>query len=164
MVKNYNGKGEVMLKKAVVSIFLVLTLTISGCASKDKEQNVNETSKNETTLEGIDVSTADGALERLKAGNEAFVKGKSEMINISEDRRETLEKGQNPFAIVVSCSDSRVTPAHVFDTGLGDIFEIRLAGNVVDDLALGSIEYGVEPVSYTHLDVYKRQQQNLQKQ
>lgn len=132
------------MKKTVVSIFLVLTLTISGCGSKDEEQNVKVTSKNETRLETIDVSTADGALERLKSGNEAFVKGKSEMINISKDRREDLEKGQNPFAIVVSCSDSRVTPAHVFDTGLGDIFEIRLAGNVVDELALGSIEYGVE--------------------
>ena len=51
--------------------------------------------------------------------------------------------GQNPYAVVVSCSDSRVTPNIVFNAGLGEIFDIRLAGNVVDDDALGSIEYGV---------------------
>ena len=51
---------------------------------------------------------------------------------------------QNPFAVVVSCSDSRVVTSNIFNTGLGDIFDIKLAGNVVDDLALGSIEYAVE--------------------
>lgn len=130
--------------KKIISMFLVLTLMLSGCATKEKEKKVDEGSKSKSTLETIDVSTAEGALKRLKSGNKVFVSGKSEMTHISKERREDLEKGQNPFAIVVSCSDSRVTPSHVFDTGLGDIFEIRLAGNVVDDLALGSIEYGVE--------------------
>ncbi|MDY4737811.1 carbonic anhydrase [Terrisporobacter sp.] len=55
-----------------------------------------------------------------------------------------LKEGQHPYAVVVSCSDSRVTPTTVFNAGLGEIFDIRIAGNVVDDDALGSIEYGVE--------------------
>lgn len=55
-----------------------------------------------------------------------------------------LKKGQHPFAIVVSCSDSRVPPELIFDQGLGDIFSIRTAGNIIGDYELGSIEYAVE--------------------
>ena len=64
--------------------------------------------------------------------------------NIYAERRESLKNGQNPYAVIVSCSDSRVTPTTVFNAGLGELFDIRLAGNVVDDDALGSIEYAVE--------------------
>ena len=63
------------------------------------------------------------------------------------ERLRELKKGQHPFAIVVSCSDSRVPAELVFDQGLGDIFSIRTAGNVIGDYELGSIEYAVE-----HLD------------
>jgi carbonic anhydrase len=59
-------------------------------------------------------------------------------------RRAELTKSQHPFAIIVSCSDSRVPPEIVFDQGLGDLFVIRVAGNVIDDHSLGSIEYAVD--------------------
>ena len=88
--------------------------------------------------------TADEALARLKAGNERFVTGKVIHPNEGADRRAEVAKGQSPFAIIVGCSDSRVGPEVVFDQGLGDIFVIRTAGNVVDDVALGSIEYAAD--------------------
>jgi carbonic anhydrase len=62
----------------------------------------------------------------------------------AEKRREELRKSQHPFAIIVSCSDSRVPPEIVFDQGLGDLFVLRVAGNVINDESLGSIEYAVD--------------------
>ena len=84
------------------------------------------------------------ALNRLKAGNERFVQGK---INDSKSvitQRAATAQGQHPFAIIVACADSRVAPEIVFDQGIGDLFVVRTAGNLVDDHALGSIEYAVE--------------------
>jgi carbonic anhydrase len=88
--------------------------------------------------------TADDALARLRAGNERFVAGDLSHPNTGPDRRAEVAKGQVPFAIIVGCSDSRVGPEVVFDQGLGDLFVIRTAGNVVDDVALGSIEYAAD--------------------
>src|SRR6059036_1627413 len=59
-------------------------------------------------------------------------------------RREELAKSQHPFAVVLGCSDSRVPPEIVFDQGLGDLFVLRVAGNVINDESLGSIEYAVD--------------------
>jgi carbonic anhydrase len=86
--------------------------------------------------------TPDAALARLKAGNARFVAGKFKANN-SAARRVELDKGQYPIAALLCCSDSRVPPETVFDQGLGDIFIVRLAGNVLDDDALASIEYAV---------------------
>jgi carbonic anhydrase len=86
----------------------------------------------------------DAALARLKAGNERFVSGKLSHPNQSPARRTKLAEGQRPFAIILGCADSRTAPELVFDQGLGDLFVVRTAGNVVDDIALGSIEYAVE--------------------
>ncbi len=80
----------------------------------------------------------------LKDGNARFVTDTSILRNVNQERRDYLKSGQNPYAVIVSCSDSRVTPTTVFNAGLGEIFDVRLAGNVVDDDALGSIEYAVE--------------------
>ena len=85
----------------------------------------------------------DIALQRLKNGNERFVQGVAKRPNISKSRRNKLLNGQHPFAVVVTCSDSRVVPEFIFDQGLGDIFVIRNAGNVIDEHVLGSIEYAV---------------------
>jgi carbonic anhydrase len=84
------------------------------------------------------------ALTKLMDGNKRFMSGELVKKDIGESRRQELTKGQKPFATVLSCSDSRVPPEIIFDQGLGDIFAVRDAGNVVDPLALGSIEYGVE--------------------
>jgi carbonic anhydrase len=86
----------------------------------------------------------DAALARLKAGNARFVSGELSHPNQSPARRTKLAEGQHPFAIILGCSDSRTAPEVVFDQGLGDLFVVRTAGNVVDDVALGSIEYAAE--------------------
>lgn len=84
------------------------------------------------------------ALTKLMDGNKRFVSGTLSQKDLSDARRKELAKGQKPFAIVVTCSDSRVAPELLFDQGLGEIFVIRVAGNVVDPIALGSIEYAAE--------------------
>jgi carbonic anhydrase len=88
----------------------------------------------------------DEALKRLVQGNARFVAG--HMTHVAPEHvasvRRAVAKGQRPFAVIVGCSDSRVGPEIVFDQGLGDIFVIRTAGEVVDDASLGSIEYAVE--------------------
>jgi carbonic anhydrase len=87
--------------------------------------------------------TAAEAHKRLVAGNARYVAGKPLRLDHST-RREAVAPAQMPFAIVLGCSDSRVPPEILFDQGLGDLFIIRVAGNIADDLALGSMEYAVE--------------------
>lgn len=85
------------------------------------------------------------ALQRLKKGNERFVSGTQLYSNLNQSRRTlTSTKGQHPFATVIGCSDSRVPIEQVFDVGIGEVFTIRVAGNVCDIDEAGSIEYGVE--------------------
>jgi carbonic anhydrase len=83
-------------------------------------------------------------LEKLKAGNEKFVSGHPVHPHETLNRIRELKKGQNPFVVIVSCSDSRIPPELIFDQGLGDVFSIRTAGNVIGEYELGSIEYAVE--------------------
>jgi len=86
----------------------------------------------------------DEALSRLKAGNERFAQSKvSEGKPVGARRAETAQD-QHPFAIIVGCADSRTAPEIIFDQNIGDLFVIRTAGNLVDDYALGSIEYAVD--------------------
>jgi len=84
------------------------------------------------------------AFGKLMDGNKRFVSGSLAQKDVGNSRRKELLKGQSPFAIVVTCSDSRLSPEIIFDQGLGDIFVIRTAGNVLDPIALGSIEYAAE--------------------
>lgn len=84
------------------------------------------------------------ALRKLIEGNKRFSSGFLYHPRRSKSRRQELSSGQNPFAIVLGCADSRVSPSIAFDQGLGDLFNIRIAGNVVNDDVLGSIEYAVE--------------------
>ena len=84
------------------------------------------------------------ALKQLKAGNSRFVSGDLTPKDNYATLREQLSTGQQPFAVVLCCSDSRVAPEIIFDQKLGDLFVIRNAGNIVDEEVLGSIEYAVE--------------------
>jgi carbonic anhydrase len=84
------------------------------------------------------------ALARLKAGNARFVAGTAEAQPIGAPRRTELVAGQHPFAIVLSCADSRVPPEHIFNVGLGDLFVVRTAGEVTDKAVLASVEYAAE--------------------
>ena len=91
----------------------------------------------------IDNLSAEDAIQKLKDGNKRFVKAKSQHPDESKERRNEMLKGQHPFVVILSCSDSRVPPELIFDQGLGDIFEIRNAGNVLNEHVIGSIEYAV---------------------
>lgn len=89
------------------------------------------------------------ALDRLKEGNRRFLAGAAQAVveRSGKARRQELASGQEPFAVVLACADSRVTPEIVFDQGLGDLFVIRVAGNVVTPEVAGSVEYAVEQLA-----------------
>lgn len=104
-----------------------------------RQSNIQMTDSEGETL----AMTPDQALERLRNGNRAFLDGKVDQVDLSAARRLALAKGQSPFCAYVSCSDSRVPPELLFGRGLGELFIIRNAGNTVDTVAMGSIEYAV---------------------
>lgn len=82
-------------------------------------------------------------LDRLKAGNARFVADKLDGKLQDSERRESLTGGQDPYAIILGCADSRVVPELAFDTGLGELFTVRVAGNVATTEGIASIEYAV---------------------
>ena len=89
--------------------------------------------------------SAEQALQKLKDGNSEYLSAKTSSGDISLEKRvNTCDKGQQPYAVIVTCSDSRVIPESIFSAGIGDLFVIRVAGNVIDDHQLGSIEYATE--------------------
>lgn len=83
------------------------------------------------------------AWQRLHEGNERFVSGRAAHPNQDAQRRESLAAGQNPFAVIFGCSDSRLAAEIIFDLGLGDTFVVRTAGQVLGGGSLGSLEYAV---------------------
>ena len=85
--------------------------------------------------------TADEVLRYLKAGNERFVGGDPRFPVVCKEKLADLARAQRPYATIVGCSDSRVPPELIFDAGLGDLFIIRVAGNVVSPEVIGSIQY-----------------------
>jgi carbonic anhydrase len=87
--------------------------------------------------------TADQALDLLKKGNADFKTDTPSRAATGRERRETVARGQTPFAVVVACADSRVAPELLFGRGLGELFIVRNAGNMIDTAAMGSIEYAV---------------------
>jgi carbonic anhydrase len=123
------------MKRTIIAILL----TLVGSATADAGDTPD-------AQQAITVD-AEQALKRLREGNDRFVARKPQHPHESPDWRVALEKGQHPFAVVLGCSDSRVPPELVFDQGFGDLFVIRLAGNVVDVDVIASIEYAVD-----HLD------------
>ena len=89
--------------------------------------------------------SADMALAKLKDGNQKYAESAHAFLDTSRLlRRHFKNNGQHPYAIIISCSDSRVVPELIFSAGIGDLFVIRVAGNVIDDHQLGSIEYAAE--------------------
>lgn len=124
-------KNIFIRKNLIVSISLLFTISVfslSGSAAGKTTPSVN----------------ADQALAILKEGNLRFIQGRSIHDSPSEARRLSLVNGQKPHSILLSCSDSRVPPEVLFDQGLGDIFVVRVAGNILDDATAASIEYAVE--------------------
>jgi len=147
------------VRKSIIyfnSISLIFVLILSGCGSQTFPSN----DKNSSTVENSAaqqamtvpvykrteiISSPDEARQLLIDGNERFTSGKPLSKDLSSTKREDLMRnGQHPFAVIVSCSDSRVPPELLFDQALGDLFVVRVAGNVVTPVELGSIEYAVE--------------------
>lgn len=96
----------------------------------------------------LGAAAADDPLARLMAGNKRFVASKLTHRNQGAPRRAVVAKKQQPFAAILGCADSRVPPEVVFDQGIGDLFVVRVAGNVADSPGIGSLEYAAD-----HLDV-----------
>lgn len=121
------------MRKKCLSLMLSAALisALAGCT--------NTNSDKASEPERITVTSAEEALKELKEGNEEFISG-----NTAELRADLAENGQAPYAVVITCSDSRVAPEVLFNTTMGEIFTIRTAGNVVGEFEIGSVEYGVE--------------------
>jgi carbonic anhydrase len=85
--------------------------------------------------------TSDEALARLKEGNERFVAGQAKFPTVQKEVLADLAKGQRPYATIIGCSDSRVPPELVFDSSFGELFIVRVAGNVISPEVMGSIQY-----------------------
>ncbi len=88
-------------------------------------------------------------ISRLEAGNKNFVEDKLDGKLQNSNRRSELTSGQEPYAIILSCADSRVVPELAFDAGLGELFVIRVAGNVANNSSIASIEYAVAHLGTT---------------
>jgi carbonic anhydrase len=85
--------------------------------------------------------TAEEALARLREGNERFIRGEARFPTIQKEILAELAKGQQPYATILGCSDSRVPPELVFDAGFGELFIVRVAGNVISAEVLGTLQY-----------------------
>ena len=94
-----------------------------------------------TTSAAHHVLSADEALERLIAGNERFVQGRARFPTVQKEILAELAKGQRPYVTILGCSDSRVPPELLFDAGFGELFIVRVAGNVVSPEVLGTLQY-----------------------
>lgn len=123
---------------------------MAGCATSTKTAAPSEVTHPV-------ISGADQALAELLDGNRRFVTAKRTYPDQSIQVRRELSTAQKPFAVVLSCSDSRVPPEEIFDQGLGDLFVVRLAGNIVDQAVRGSIAYAVEEFGTTLIMVLGHQ-------
>jgi len=145
------------LKKTFLRISIIFVVTfsiVSGLAGSSigmaAPVNVNEVRIQAVkTNELSKIKRPDVSLKILKAGNERFQKNRLLKVDVSNSKRETLVNGQNPCAVIITCSDSRVPPELIFNQGLGDLFVIRVAGNVIDKIELGSVEYAVKYLNTT---------------
>jgi len=148
--KRLTGDAKICLKPFVAVIAvgaLLLSFTDGYAASKKKGEKPAaqvETVQNKIHNPDEAVSDWQTALQYLKDGNKRFTENRTITRNTNTKDREILKDGQKPFAVVVTCSDSRVSPEIYFDQKLGDIFVIRNAGNIAEPAVLGSIEYAVE--------------------
>ncbi|MGE5815376.1 MAG: carbonic anhydrase, partial [Acidobacteriota bacterium] len=85
--------------------------------------------------------TADEALARLMAGNDRFVRGEARFPTVQKEILADLARAQHPYATILGCSDSRVPPELIFDAGFGELFIVRVAGNVVSPEVMGTLQY-----------------------
>lgn len=134
----WSSRREFLASAALLGVGSV---TISACSHTGEPPS-------RTLVHGAIEETAgltpDAALTKLVDGNARFVAMTETEPNLSTTRLMAVSRGQQPFVGVLGCVDSRVPPELVFDRGLGDIFDARIAGAIPDDAAIGSLEFGVE--------------------
>jgi carbonic anhydrase len=119
-----------------------LSLAVNAEAKdKDKDKEDDEKKKKEPP-KPQNVLSPDAALDRLKKGNTRYVEGVSRRHDFKHER-EALAGGQNPYAAILSCADSRIAPEYAFDSGRGDLFVCRVAGNFANAESIASLEYAV---------------------
>ncbi len=123
-----------------ILIGVVVLLVLIGVVVIMKMNNGNKSSGSRPVR--VEFNTPREVKKHLIEGNELYRNAKRNNADISYERRKnTTDHGQFPYAVVITCSDSRVPPEHIFTAGVGELFVIRTAGNVIGDLELGSIEY-----------------------
>lgn len=133
----FSGRAACVKRAGVLALGLALT----ACAhqSSEKQADVHPQVMTQTAQRQM---TPDQALQLLKEGNARYVSGKTLQPDHRAQIAATGKDGQFPFAQIVSCIDSRSSPTQVFDLGVGDVFSARVAGNVVNEDILGSLEFG----------------------
>jgi carbonic anhydrase len=133
-----------MNRDGLSNTMIALTLgTLSACRTGSESTTHASPPAAGPATEAAKVTPME-ANKRLIDGNARFVAGHGQHPRQDADQRTALANTQHPFAIILGCADSRTGPELLFDQGLGDLFVVREAGNVVDDHTLGSIEYGAE--------------------
>src|SRR5215813_10484906 len=123
-------------RRTVLKLAAAATVGLA-CSSQAFAQPAKAPPKPENVL------SPDAALDRLMQGNARYVQGVAKRHDFKNER-EPLRTGQNPFAAILSCADSRIAPEYCFDTGRGDIFVCRVAGNFASDEMVASFEYAVQ--------------------
>lgn len=131
------------MKHASISILFVAAIMMVACKPKTAAPAA-DTVIDTIVVTECHLENPDSALVELKAGNSRYANGQSTAFQTLAKERTASAVKQKPFAIVVSCSDSRVPPEEIFDQGIGELFVIRTAGGVLDKAVLGSIEYAAE--------------------
>jgi len=122
------------MKNNILILLVAVTIIFTACTSGNEVKDIPDSFEN-----------AQSVIEYLEAQNSEYLKSDENSGDISESKRsDTAKNGQNPYAVIVTCSDSRVPAEHIFNAGIGELFVIRTAGNVIGDYELGSIEYGTE--------------------
>ncbi|MGE0076464.1 MAG: carbonic anhydrase [Bacteroidales bacterium] len=122
---------------------LTMLLIVMGLFVTCKSKNADNASSAENASVTVQINTPDDAIQELKNGNKRFLE--NILVNTNYKQRiEETKSGQKPHSVVIACMDSRVPPEIIFDQGIGNIFSIRVAGNVEDENVLGSLEYAVE--------------------
>ncbi len=137
------------MKSPLTIIALVtaaLAILLTGCSSPATSASATASASASPAVytRPTEITSPVEAETLLKDGNARFVSGSILPKDLSQSRRDELAGGQTPFAVIVTCSDSRVPPELIFDQALGDIFVVRVAGNVIDPVTLGSVEYAAE--------------------
>jgi carbonic anhydrase len=136
MSRTLNLKKMKNLTSALFAVAIIIT--VCSCSQKKKETN-----KSENGVEKTRIETSGEALKELIEGNKRFLEKKFINTNYTQQIEQT-KAGQKPHSVILSCMDSRVPPEIIFDQGIGNVFVLRVAGNVEDDNILGSLEYAIE--------------------